>query len=545
MWKSNRRALNLRISGRPGFVLKQKCVLYCAHILKSVRIEIVDESLISQENEPAAPAHYPKSRFITLFIILIGILVLMTAGERYLGLKKSESTDGLDSALSGDVQAKTAYAEMYFREIIPAKSKDPRSNYLDMSSAIRDYRESVILSPIPSNIRKLIILDNSKLRQKTILTLSKLKHNKRVRKNTRTNIPNEIAMWRDIYFSENPLEPYKVIKYSRMISDMKLGWYEHLALADLYRAKEGPDGAADAYRERSQAASQAFRSMSLVGLIVAFLVLMGIAGFILLILYIVRISKRKSHDETAPPNRFRDMPEHEKSFISGYMLEAFLAYMLISIVVQAGIGGVIALIIPHDYEITGLLANIIDLCVYLLSGTWSLLYLSRKIYKGGWDWNIIGLNRNNIGRDIAWGISGYAATLPLILLTLFVTNYIEKIIPTPPNPVETDILTSTNLLSRFILLFMLSVGAPIFEEIFFRGVLLNSLRARWGTFIAIGVSSVIFAFLHPFPGNFMPIFVLGAIFATLAYERASLIPGMIAHSMNNTLIFVFLMLVTG
>ncbi|MHB1455910.1 MAG: CPBP family intramembrane glutamic endopeptidase [Armatimonadota bacterium] len=464
-----------------------------------------------------------------------------------MGLKESESTDGIDSAISGDIQTKIAYSQMYLRKIIPTESlkSKSKSDNLDLSYAIRDYRESVILSPIPINIRKLIILDNSKLRQKTILSLSKLKNSKKVKKSTRINLPNEMVMWRDIYFSKDKSDPTKVAKYSAMISSMKLGWFEHLALADLYQSKGGQFGAADASRERSQAAHQAFKTMSMFAIVVIFLLLSGIAGLILLILYIVKISRRKSHIETVLQNRFRNMPEHEKSFISGYMLEAFLAYMLISLVVQIAVGGSVALFTPRGYEMNRLVSDFLNLSTYLIAGVWSILYLSVKIHKGGWDWSIIGLNKSTLGKDIAWGISGYTTTLPLMIFMIFVANSIEKTIPTPPNPVVPEILASTNLISRLILFFMVAVGAPIFEEIFFRGVLLTSLRARWGTLIAIGVSSIIFAFLHPFPGSFVPIFMLGAIFATLAYERSSLIPGMIAHSMNNTIIFIFLMLSIG
>lgn len=505
----------------------------------------MDESLIPQENESSAPVHYPRKRFIALFISLILLLIFITVSERYMGLKQSESTDGIDSAISGDVQAKTAYSFMYLRDVFPDESQKTKLNYIDLIYAVRDYRESVILSPIPSSIRKLIILDNSKNREHTLLALEKLSHNKKIKKKSRLKIPAEAAMWRDIYYSQNASEPDKVAKYSGMISDMKLGWYEHLALADLYRNKGGVNGKAEASKEINQAASQAFRSMSLFGLIIIFHILMGFAGFILLIVYFVKISRRKSHREAVPQNRFRDMPEHQRSFVSGYLLEAFLAYMLITIIVQVAIGGAIALVTPRHYEISGLLDNVISLFTYLLAGGLSLLYLSKKIYQGGWDWDIIGLNRKHIGRDIAWGLSGYAAVLPLLLVTVFLSNFIEKIIPTPPNPVVPEILGSSNIISRLILLFMVSVGAPVFEEIFFRGVLLSSLRARWGTVIGIAVSGIIFAFVHPFPLSFMPIFMLGTVFATLAYERSSLIPGMIAHSMNNTLIFIFMMLITG
>ena len=58
-------------------------------------------------------------------------------------------------------------------------------------------------------------------------------------------------------------------------------------------------------------------------------------------------------------------------------------------------------------------------------------------------------------------------------------------------------------------------------------------------------SAVVFGLVHPLPLDFLPIFALGSVFATLVYERGSLLPSMIAHGLNNTAAFAVLLILTS
>jgi hypothetical protein len=99
--------------------------------------------------------------------------------------------------------------------------------------------------------------------------------------------------------------------------------------------------------------------------------------------------------------------------------------------------------------------------------------------------------------------------------------------------------------ARWMLFGLVTIAAPFFEELFFRGVLLNSFRARWGPLAAILVSAGVFAGIHPLPVQFLPIFALGTVFGVLAYERGSLLPSIVAHAIQNGGVFLMLMLLTG
>ncbi|RME97704.1 MAG: CPBP family intramembrane metalloprotease [Chloroflexi bacterium] len=84
------------------------------------------------------------------------------------------------------------------------------------------------------------------------------------------------------------------------------------------------------------------------------------------------------------------------------------------------------------------------------------------------------------------------------------------------------------------LLFGGAIVAPIVEEIFFRGFVFAGLRNKWNWKIAAVVSAGLFALAHVIPTSFLPIFILGMIFAYLYQISGSVWPGIIMHMLTNT-----------
>ena len=115
-----------------------------------------------------------------------------------------------------------------------------------------------------------------------------------------------------------------------------------------------------------------------------------------------------------------------------------------------------------------------------------------------------------------------------------------------PDVIGSTVPPEGELGSFGIMFFFVAVTAPVFEELIFRKLLLVPLR-RHGDWFAIIVTALIFGFYH---GNFdqMPYaFVVGMFFALLAVNTNSVIPSMILHVLNNTLVTLsqYLILVTG
>lgn len=91
------------------------------------------------------------------------------------------------------------------------------------------------------------------------------------------------------------------------------------------------------------------------------------------------------------------------------------------------------------------------------------------------------------------------------------------------------------------------VGAPLFEELYFRGPIMHSLLARYRAPIAITLQAFIFMAYHVIPAPqlarlyyVLPIFALGLVFGTVAYRTKSLAAAQIAHFVNNALAFAVL-----
>ena len=82
------------------------------------------------------------------------------------------------------------------------------------------------------------------------------------------------------------------------------------------------------------------------------------------------------------------------------------------------------------------------------------------------------------------------------------------------------------------------VGAPIFEEFIFRGLIFGGLRRSMGALPAIGASAAVFAIVHP-PLSMIPVFVLG-VCAAIAYDRTKvLLAPMIAHGLYNAVVLAY------
>jgi membrane protease YdiL (CAAX protease family) len=101
-------------------------------------------------------------------------------------------------------------------------------------------------------------------------------------------------------------------------------------------------------------------------------------------------------------------------------------------------------------------------------------------------------------------------------------------------------------------LFVASIVAPIVEETMFRGVLYRHLREAtrglqpiWSVAVSVLLVSFLFAVIHPQGFLAVPALMALAIAFTLAREwRATLIPPMIAHGINNAVATVLLFLLT-
>jgi membrane protease YdiL (CAAX protease family) len=86
------------------------------------------------------------------------------------------------------------------------------------------------------------------------------------------------------------------------------------------------------------------------------------------------------------------------------------------------------------------------------------------------------------------------------------------------------------------------IVAPIVEEVFFRGLLLGAMRARWGVSAAVIGSSLVFGATHFQPLQLPALAVAGAVFAGVAVRAGRLGPAIAVHAGFNATTFVALVL---
>lgn len=86
------------------------------------------------------------------------------------------------------------------------------------------------------------------------------------------------------------------------------------------------------------------------------------------------------------------------------------------------------------------------------------------------------------------------------------------------------------------------VLAPVFEEILCRGLVLETVRRRWGDAVAVLISALFFGLVHVEPSTALAGFVVGGIFGTIYIRTHSLFSTIILHSINNAFAFALICL---
>lgn len=90
---------------------------------------------------------------------------------------------------------------------------------------------------------------------------------------------------------------------------------------------------------------------------------------------------------------------------------------------------------------------------------------------------------------------------------------------------------------------LLSVGlssvilAPIFEEMYFRGLLLTTLKKNTSSWLAVSSSAVLFALIHWSWPELVSLMTIGLICGWMTLKSNSILPAMLAHIIHNALTF--------
>ena len=158
----------------------------------------------------------------------------------------------------------------------------------------------------------------------------------------------------------------------------------------------------------------------------------------------------------------------------------------------------------------------------------------------------IGLRRF-VAMDIVWGVvcwsMGIALLIVGVLLAMLLSNIFGDGQMRASHPIQ-QMVEGSGATGLFLTYILACVCAPIGEEIFFRGALYRNLRqsfGRWGAvgsaLIAIAVSSVLFAAIHPQGLMFIPVLAsLAVAFCIMREWRGTINASIVAHAINNAVV---------
>jgi hypothetical protein len=135
--------------------------------------------------------------------------------------------------------------------------------------------------------------------------------------------------------------------------------------------------------------------------------------------------------------------------------------------------------------------------------------------------------------DLAWGVGGAVA---MLIAMSAVAAIQETVLHLKADEVQVHLLRQAHgpLLVAFALI--ACAGAPIFEELTFRGFIFNALLRYMPVWLAVTLSAVLFGLAHWQPGNagaIVPLIFGGAVLAVVYYRSGSLVASMMTHGLFN------------
>jgi membrane protease YdiL (CAAX protease family) len=494
--------------------------------------------------------------------------------------------------LTIDLEAKASYIEISKPEKHP-RSKDESASKLGamVESGVAGNRRTACRTAMdllrrypdqPALARRVILLraetgDTNPLgplppatgrSAKVILPLSAFASDKNSSAPVNADIAAESAIWSELFGGHGRLSPAEAASLAdRVRADSYMRWWRSVALHQIYVRAGLP---ASAKASLASADSEARKSVLLTEMLNLTAIGFSLVGLIALAILVNRALSARAPDESAAdrsgeergatrpgqavslfeptPPRVRD---DDRKLGAGDLANLFALYLVLMIGMQILaphlLGGILGEDPRHPLSESGQIANVIwaeaaatALCGLLLLGATFWLAAIRKANLG----DEIGLNlgAENIGRVVLFGMVGWSVSIPLVIGLGLLSQRIFHDAPSPANPAIPLLMSTPGGQSAVVLFVLVAVLAPLFEETVFRGLFYNAARLRLGAPTAIGLTGIAFGLAHAVGiAEQVPLAVLGCVLAWMAQTRKSLLPGMIAHSLQNSFSYALLL----
>lgn len=484
----------------------------------------------------------PRSAYVWLFLLIVAVI-----GGRFLDLAERSrertravaeyipSASDFSTFLQAEYNVRLGFYSPFGKGDM---LKEQRQKSLN--DAAKSYRELSKTATAPNLARRVLIVEhaNGKPLDEKLLT-EDLAADLKARDKKPAEVTDELTFWRALYAGKVPDPPLSAAAWEKRIQEMEIGFLEDRLLADLYTAV-GDKKRAEVAEGRVEGRAKIFVSRTIATNIP---VILGfVLGIILLGMYLYASLRKRWPVVRRVATRLPTIPY-------GIFLDGFLAYLAIIFLSRLILSPLVTVFLPNPTRGAALGITLLGQVIpAILATTYLFASLVRHAKAPEHPKEMpdvapaplaeIGLTTNGrlIG-NIIYGVLGYCAALPLVAGLSTLARLIFQNNPnTAPNLALPLISSEKELAGRIVLFLLVAVSAPLFEEIFFRGTLYSGLRARFGWVPGVFLSAILFAVVHPMQ-DWLPIFGLGVVFATMREMRQSIVPCMVAHFLQNSLTF--------
>ncbi len=153
-------------------------------------------------------------------------------------------------------------------------------------------------------------------------------------------------------------------------------------------------------------------------------------------------------------------------------------------------------------------------------------------------WNLSEVARGAVAGIGIYVVNGIAAVLTVELAMRWLgADMIVELLELERGSMELLEQIATGR-GAWVVLALVALGAPLSEEIFFRGIVLNGLRRRYSPAIALLVSAMLFALVHFYVVQFIPVLISGLLLGLLFLRSGGLVRPLVAHAVVNIMVFI-------
>lgn len=129
-------------------------------------------------------------------------------------------------------------------------------------------------------------------------------------------------------------------------------------------------------------------------------------------------------------------------------------------------------------------------------------------------------------------VGGLFLMIGMVLVNIVITTGLVNIFP---DSTENVVTVFSELMDGNVLgvLFVIAAAPAICEEMLFRGMFFQAMKARYRGTVAIVAVAVLFGLYHMSLIKFIPTGLLGLVLCYTVYMTGSIFPGMVMHFVNN------------